>query len=669
MAAPVLGYRFGPFALSLRARELSKQGSRLKVRPQPFQVLVVLLEHGGGVVTREELRARVWRADTFVDFEHGLNTAIKELRATLSDSATEPRYIETIPKVGYRMIVEVESAEPEGGPKAAIEVEKEVPPSREVVLSGDSGWPGTGREKAQEKPPTNLARRIAGVVVAILVIAGMGIGIKWMREREAIKREVAKLAAAKTGRVMLAVLPFQNLTGETGQEYFSDGLTEEMIAQLGLMDPEHFGVIARTSVMHYKSTQENVEQIGRELGVQYLLEGSVRRDGDTVRVTAQLIQAGNQTHLWSRQYDRQLSDLLTLQSELAREIGDEIQVTLGQSPKGTSSRAASKAPASSYESHDLYLKGRYYWNKRTEAGLLQAAQYFQEAVQKDANYAYAYAGLADTFALLGTWRWLPSNEAMPKARAAALKALQLDESLAEAHASLGLIAEQYDYDWQTAEREFRRAIELDPDYATGHQWYAEYLSLQGRFDEALAESERARQLDPLSLIIATDHGVILYYSRQYDRAIEQFRVVREMEIDFPRSISIYYAYIEKGDFAAALREVEDSGRRNHQENSPGTFARKAYVYGRWGRQVDAQHAFAKFEELSKRQQGSKVNPLWLRMEALMGVGRKSDAIGILEQESAEHSNALISLKVDPFLDPLREDPRFQTLLRTAHLAQ
>src|SRR5271165_1537339 len=263
---------------------------------------------------------------------------------------------------------------------------------------------------------------------------------------------------------------------------------------------------------------------------------------------------------------------------------------------------------------------------------------------------------------------LPPKEAIPKARAAALKALQIDDSLAEAHASLGLIAEQYDYDWQTAEREFRRAIELDPNYATGHQWYAEYLSLQGRFDEAMAESERARQLDPLSLIIATDHGVILFYSRQYDRAIEQFRAVREMEIDFPRSGVIINAYIEKGDFAAALAGVEDLGRRHHLQNAPDTFADKTYVYGRWGRRRDAQQAFAKFEEQSKRQQDSRADPVWPKLEAYMGVGRKDDVIAVLQQEYAKHTNALINLKVDPFFDSLRGDPRFQHLLRNAHLS-
>src|SRR5580765_716746 len=302
MAVPAPIYRFGPFELLPRTRELLKEGRRIKVRPQPYQVLEVLLERGGEVVKREELQERMWRADTFVDFEHGLNTAIKELRAVLSDSATEPRYIETIPKLGYRMIVEVEAGETSSTPKTVIEIGETAAPIRDFVWSGESGWAGITREKAEVKPQSNLGGWIAGVALAAILIAGTGVGIQWMRSREPARRDAASLVA-KSGKVMLPVLPFQNLTGDAGQEYFSDGLTEEMIAQLGLMDPEHFGVIARTSVMHYKSTQENAEQIGRELGVQYVLEGSVRRDAERVRITAQLIRSADQTRLWTKEFD------------------------------------------------------------------------------------------------------------------------------------------------------------------------------------------------------------------------------------------------------------------------------------------------------------------------------------------------------------------------------
>jgi TolB-like protein len=365
---------------------------------------------------------------------------------------------------------------------------------------------------------------------------------------------------------MLAVLPFENLTGDAGQDYFSDGLTEEMIAQLGRLNPEHLGVIARTSVMQYKNSPEQLPKIGADLGVQYVLEGSVRRDSGNVRITAQLIQVKDQTPVWSRQYDRELSGLLALQGEVAQEIADEIQVTLGANPKrSTADHRPAAAAATSYEAYDLYLRGRYFWNKRTKEGFEQAADYFQQAIDKAPNYARAYAGLADTYGLMSTWSMGPPDEYMPKARAAALRAAQLDDSLAEAHTSLALIAQNYDHDWHTAENELRRAIQLDPSYATAHQWYAECLSLQGRFEEALAESERARQLDPLSVIIAADHGAILYFSRQYDRAIEQFHAVLTMAPTFGRAHMICYAYVEKGMFREALTYAE---RWRHSEGTP-----------------------------------------------------------------------------------------------------
>jgi Tfp pilus assembly protein PilF len=360
-----------------------------------------------------------------------------------------------------------------------------------------------------------------------------------------------------------------------------------MISQLGNLNAQHLGVIARTSVMHYKNTQTPLDQIGRELGVQYVVEGSVRRDSDHVRISAQLIQMKDQSHIWARQYDRELRGLLTVQGEIAQEIADEIQLTLGEQHKLNSQRGSlhSSAAPPSYEVYDLYLKGRYFWNKRTPDGFRQAAEYFQQAIGQDPNYARAYAGLADTYGLMSTWGQVPQNEFMPKARSAALRALEIDDTLAEAHTSLALVAENYDYDWQTADKEFRRAIQLDPDYATAHQWFAEYLSWQGRFDEALAESERARQLDPLSLIISTDHASILYFSRQYDRAIAQCRAVLDMDPNFSRVRAILVlAYVQSGRFAEAIDEL---ARWTRQPDSTGAWGFKAYVYGRWGRTSEA----------------------------------------------------------------------------------
>ncbi len=346
-------YRFGPYELRNRTRELYKQGIKLKLRPQPFQVLRILVERAGDVVTREELRDLLWSKETFVDFEHGLNTGIKELRGVLNDSASEPRYIETLPKLGYRMIVRVEVDEPL--------------PMLQVIL----------------RPWTVL------LGIAIVLIVALGTYVQWSRSRARPQ--------PSGERLMLAVLPFENLTGDAGQDYFSDGLTEEMIAQLGHLDPQHLGVIGRTSVMHYKGTHEPLEQIGRELGVQYVLEGSVRRDANKVRVSAQLNQVRDQAHVWARQYDRELINLLALQGEIAQEIADGIQLTLGDHKRIDSAHQAPLTP-NAYEAYDLYLKGRYFWNKRTPPGFQRAVEYFQQAVAKDPDYARAYAGLSDSYA-------------------------------------------------------------------------------------------------------------------------------------------------------------------------------------------------------------------------------------------------------------------------------
>jgi TolB-like protein/DNA-binding winged helix-turn-helix (wHTH) protein/Tfp pilus assembly protein PilF len=636
-------FRFGPYELRPRTRELHKQGIRLKLRPQPFQVLNVLVERAGDVVTREELRELLWSAETFVDFEHGLNTSIKELRGVLSDSASEPRYIETLPKLGYRMIAPVDADEPS--------------PVNQAIAQPQTAAENLVGEKSTQGPiPQTMAVRRWAVVlgISVVLVAALGAYVRWLRSRDAPQPSSARL--------MLAVLPFENLTGDAGQDYFSDGMTEEMIAQLGRLDPPHLGVIARTSVMHYKGSQEQLEKIGRELGVQYVLEGSVRRDSDKVRISAQLIQMRDQSHVWARQYDRELINLLSLQGEIAQEIADEIQLTLGDNHKRIAADPKPAASPSSYEAYDLYLKGRYFWNKRTVPGFQQAVEYFQQAITKDPNYARAYAGLADSYALMSSYSLAPQNEFMPKARAAALRALHIDDGLADAHTSLALITENYDWDWQTAEKEYQRAIQLNPNYATAHHWYAEYLSFLGRFDEAFRESERARQLDPLSLIIAADNGAILYFSRQYDRAIVQFRAVLEMEPNFPRAHALVFAYAEKGLFAEALNDIEKWRR---VDDSPFTWAAQAYVYGRWGQQEQARRALKRFEELNRSQQRDSAAIAW----AYAATGNKDQAFALLEKAYSQHSNALTTLKVEPAYDPLRSDPRFQELLRRVRLDQ
>jgi TolB-like protein len=460
---------------------------------------------------------------------------------------------------------------------------------------------------------------------------------------------------------MFAVLPFENLTGDPGQDYFSDGLTEEMIAQLGHLDPNRISVIARTSVMHYKNSPAQLPEIAQDLGVQYVLEGSVRRDSDRVRINARLIQVKDQVPLWSRQYDRELSHLLALQGEIAQEVGDEIQLALGDGRSTANGRVATAAPSTSYEAYDLYLKGRYFWNKRNAQSFRQAAEYFQLAIDQDGNYAPAYAGLADTFALMSSYGYVAPAEFIPKARAAALKALQIDESLAGAHASLAVIAQNYDWDWPTAEREYRRAIQLDPDYATAHQWYAECLGFEGRFDEAFAESERARKLDPLSLIVSADYAALLYFSRQYDRSIEEFRRVLEMEPNFPRAYIVIFPLVEKGLFAEALADVDKWKR---VVDSPWPVAVQVYVYARSGQMAQARRSL---QELRHSDQRQFLDPAAMLM-AHVGMDNKDETFAWL-QKCYDARSPLTTLKVDPMYDPLRSDPRFQKFLHDVRLAQ
>jgi Tfp pilus assembly protein PilF len=391
-----------------------------------------------------------------------------------------------------------------------------------------------------------------------------------------------------------------------------------------------------------------------------VLEGSVRRDSADVRITAQLIQVKDQTHVWAREYDRQLIDLLSLQTQISQEVVDEIRAPLGGEKVFAASRPPLPSPTA-FAAYDLYLKGLFFWNKRTASGFQQAADYFQQAIDIDPNYARAYAGLADAYALMGSYDLGAEDEFIPKARAAALHAVALDDSLAAAHTSLALISQNYDWDWQRAETEYRRAIQLDPSYTTAHHWYAENLALQGRFQEAFSEMALARQQDPLSLIISADYGAFLYFSRQYDPAIEQLRAVLEMEPNFPRAHILAFAYVQQGKFPEAVADVE---RWRRIDRRPWSWAALAYVYGRSGHPAQALAAINKLKQLSRP---SRIDP---GPFCIAYIGNDNDqAMAWLLKARAQHAQILTTLKVDPVFDPLRSDPRFQTLLRTVRLSQ
>jgi DNA-binding winged helix-turn-helix (wHTH) protein/Flp pilus assembly protein TadD len=513
--SPTCVLRFGVFQVNLAARELRKHGVRIRLSGQPFSILSILLEKPGEVITREEIRQRLWSSDTFVDFEHSLNSAIKKLRAALGDSSENSRYIETVPRLGYRFIAPVEQV------------------------------------SAMAPSPANVS------VVT---------------DRSAVPAATVEVAGKRRWQVFL-------------------GLSIVLILALGT----------------------------------YFAWSVFRSHAQP-------------------------------QSKSAGEIH--------AAPKGNESVRSNQPPLSpkSAEAHELYLKGLYFWNKRSVPGFQQAIEYFQQATTVDPNYAPAYAGLANSYTLLTAYASVSAALYMPQARAAALRALELDEGLAEAHTALALIVQNQDWDWQTSEKEFRRAIELNPNYATAHHWYAEHLMWLGRFDEALRESERARQLDPLSLIIAADYGAILYFSQQYDRAIEQFRGVLRKDPNFSRAGLIVYPYVEKGMFAQALGEAE-LFRRLYGEG-PWYWSELAYIYGRAGQTERARRDLEKLEKLSRQGQVNPVTMLW----AHLGTGNKEEALADLEKAYSEHFGILTTLKVEPAFDPLNSDPRFQDLLRRVGLA-
>lgn len=641
------GRRFGVFEVNLQARELRKHGTRVRLTGHAFEILALLLERPGEIVTREQLRARLWPADTFVDFEHGLNTAVKKLRAALGDSPENSRYIETVPRHGYRFVAPVDTA----GQQAITQTNVGADATRRLVSDFAQG--------SGETAPSRLSISLVGkFVLAALVLISVALVLNVAKTRERLLAllqpsiEPARTTSLTTNSSRsIAVLPLENLSGDREQDYFVEGMTDELTTDLAQF--QGLRVISRTSAMHYKGINKTAQQIGKELGVDTLIEGTVERVGERVRIRAQLIDCLTDRHLWAKSYDREFKDVLALQTEIARDIVEQTQGNV--SPR--SIRPSADLRPVNAGAYEAYLKGRYFLNKRTPEGFQQAVESFQQAIAKEPNYARAYSGLADTYVLISSYSLAQPDQIIPKAHAAALRALQIDERLAEAHASLALVTENYYWDWETAEKEYRRAIELDPNYATAHQWYAEYLALQGRFDRAFTEMQQARLLDPLSLIMAIDNAAILYYARQYDRAIEQYSAVLAMEPGFGHAHIAIAAYVQKGQFAKALAEID---RWRRSKDGPWCWAYEAYVRGRAGQMARARYALEKFRETNRRW---KTDPVGMFALAYTGMGNKDQAFAWLQKAFAEHSIVLLGLKVDPAYDPLRSDPRFQDLLR------
>ncbi len=573
---PRRAIRFGAFEVDLRAGELRKHGLKIKLQEKPFLVLRTLLEQPGEVVTREELREKLWPADLFIEFEHSLNLAVNKLREALGDSADNPRFVETLTRRGYRFIAPVEGI-------------------------------------SQLRLPPRTASKFVD---------------------------------------SLAVLPFENTSADPNTEYLSDGITESIINSLSQLPK--LRVMARSTVFRYKGKQIDPQSIGRELNVCAVLTGRVGQRDDRLTVGTELVDVAHGWHLWGEQYNRNLADIFLVQEEIAREITDKLRLRL----KGEEEKRLARHYTENTEAYQLYLKGRYYWNKRTPDGIQKAIEYFQEAILKDPSYALAYAGLADCYHVPANP--LPPRERMPQAKAAAMKALELDNTVVEAHTTLARVLFVYDWDWSGAEKEFKRAMELNPRYAPAHQWYASYLSATGRLREADAEAKRAQELEPLSLITNSEVAISFYQARNYDQAIDQFQKTLELDPNFPPPLCFLpAAYEQKGMFEEAT-----AGYQRAITVTKGTFnilamASLGHVYAVSGRKTEARKILAELQRLSEH----SYVPAYVVALIYAGLGEREKAFAWLDKAYEEHSFSLAYIKSEPRFDPLRSDPHFADLLR------
>jgi TolB-like protein/DNA-binding winged helix-turn-helix (wHTH) protein/Flp pilus assembly protein TadD len=645
---PISVVRFGTYEVSLQSGEVRKAGLKIRVQQQPMKLLEILLERPGEVVTREEMRGRVWTNESFGDFDQALNIAIAKLRTALEDSAENPRFIETLPKRGYRFIADVSVVDADPHPKKSASPAGELLGSQEEKIGAGHEVQGAGLTTVPAATKRRL-RPTRQVIFALALVLSLSILAVWLfRSRGRAPADIRSLA----------VLPLDNLSGDASQGYFADGMTDELITDLSQISA--LRVISRTSVMVYKGARKPLPQIARELNVDAVVEGTVLRSGDKVRITAQLIDASTDKHLWSQSYEGELRDTLALQNRVAGAIADQIRINLTPQEQAALKNVKVVNP----EAYESYLKGRYFWNKRTADGLKVALAYFNQAIEEDPKYAQPYSGLADTYALLGDWQYavMTPREAFPKAKAAAIKALELDSSLGEAHNSLAFILDGFDWDLDSGGKEFQRAIELNPGYATAHHWYAWHLSLLGRYDEAIAEMRKAENLDPLSLIINADLAELLVLAHSYDESIRQSRKTIEMDPNFALAHNqLAQAYLQKHMYDEAVAElhkaVQLSGR------SPTCIANLARAYVASGKRSEAVQLL---NELKKRASPGYSNASEIAM-IYASFGDMEQAMNWLEKGYEERFNPGVLLR--PGFDPLRSDSRFQSIVHRIGLPE
>ena len=654
------------FALDLRPRRLRRGSHVLKLERIPLEILVLLLEHRGEIVSRDEIVARVWGNDVFLDTDNSIRGAIRKVRQALKDDPETPRFIQTVTGRGYRFIAPIISPEEERTtepPKPGASV---VSTGTQSFVSEPDSWPQGGSLGLMDQEQERTAGQVPGtetargqlhrrartwlfVGLASLVVVSILSPLAFWRG--------SRVPAVFQRKTVLAVLPFDNLSRDPDQEFFSEGLTEEMIAQVGKLNRDRLKVVARSSVAKYKGSTLTAREIGKELNADYLVQGSVRRSSDRVRITVQLIKARDQIDVWTESYDRELKDVLAVQDSVVRSIASEIHIALTEEQEERLATPRQISP----EAYEAYLKGRYYWNKRTGESMQKAEQYFEQAIDRDHSYAAAYSGLADCNSGLAWHGFKSPAEALPKAYAAARKALEINPESAEAHASLGL-AMSHRWDWTGAEAEFRRALQLDPQYPNAHHWYGDYLSIRSRHGEALAEAKHALELDPLNLMISTWVGLRYYMARDYSRAIDQNRNSVELDPNFAAAhLLLGEDYREAGLHSEAVNELKKAA--NLSGDSPLYTAQVAVALAVEGRSGDALRIAHELEAISRKRY---VSPYGLA-QIYAASNKKEDTFKWLQAAYEDHAVWMGYVAVDPIFDRYRSDERFKDLLRRVGL--
>jgi len=619
--------RFGIYEVDPDLGELRKGGVRIKVQQQPLKLLEMLLRHPREVVTREELRACIWPNESFGDFDQAVNVAIAKLRGALGDSANNPRYIETIPRHGYRFIAEVAVFQPDSGKPELVQETPATVESRGFVAA-------VAEQAVFRRLKGPLSWKIIGFSVILLAVLVLAI-ILWRNHSPANASPTSPIQS-------LAVLPLENLSGDS-QDYFADGMTDQLITDLAQISA--LRVISRTSIMLYKGVRKPLSQIARELNVDAVVEGTVLRSGKQVRITAQLIRAPADEHLWAQSYAGDVRDTLALQKMVARAIAEQIRIKVTPREKAVLENVKVVNP----EAYENYLKGRYFENKRTADGSKKAIYYFNQALESDPNYSLPHAGLADIYQL---------SDHPQLAREEVQKALDLDDQSAEAHNSLARLLYLFSRDWEGADREFKRALELDHNYAPAHHWYSMYLALEGRKEEALAEAKNACELDPLSPVVGANRAKILQEAAQYDKAIEQANKTLDLEPDSAVTHAVLgIVYQDKRMYAEAITEYKKALQLG---GPPGEIRGLiGYAYAVSGNRTDAEKTIA---ELRALWPGHKHAALDLAVVSA-GLGDKESALYWLGKAQEMHVSDLIGIGQDSRFVEVRSDQRFRVLVQ------